>query len=55
MEAPNEGAIMAVVLASMGVGHIRSSKTTQLLDPVTAAASMRQAGALALRAPGTIN
>lgn len=52
MEAPNEAAITAVLLAAIGAGHIRASKTTQLLTPSAAMEAMRQAGAAGFKAPG---
>ena len=52
IEAPNEAAITAVLLAAIGAGHIRASKTTQLLAPRDAVEAMRQAGAAAFTVPG---
>jgi uncharacterized protein with GYD domain len=52
IEAPNETAMTAVLLAAIGAGHIRASKTTQLLAPRDAVEAMRQAGAAAFTAPG---
>jgi uncharacterized protein with GYD domain len=51
-EAPNETAMSAVLLAALSAGHIRASKTTQLLAPKDAVEALRQAGAAAFRAPG---
>ena len=51
-EAPDETAMTALVLAALSAGHIRASKTTQLVDPKAAAEAMRRAGAAAFKAPG---
>ena len=51
-EAPNETAMSAVLLAAISAGHIRASKTTQLLAPKDAVEAMRQAGTAAFKAPG---
>jgi uncharacterized protein with GYD domain len=44
IEAPNEKAITAVLLAALGGGHIRASKTITLLPAADAVEAMRQAG-----------
>jgi len=43
IEAPDEKAITAVLLAALGGGHIRASKTTTLLPAGDAVEAMRQA------------
>ena len=52
LEAPNETALTATLLAGLGAGHIRATKTTQLVDPSEAVEAMRLAGAVAFTAPG---
>jgi uncharacterized protein with GYD domain len=52
VEAPDETAMTALMLAALGAGHIRASKTTQLIAPEAAVEAMRQAGAVAFKAPG---
>ena len=52
VEAPNETAMTALALAALSAGHVRASKTTQLIAPESAIEAMRQAGAAAFKAPG---
>jgi uncharacterized protein with GYD domain len=51
-EAPNEKAAAAAVLTGISGGHIRSSKTTQLLHPKDAVEAMSQAAGANFQAPG---
>jgi uncharacterized protein with GYD domain len=51
-EAPNERAAAAAVLTGISGGHIRSSKTTQLLSPKDAMEAMSQAASVGFQAPG---
>jgi uncharacterized protein with GYD domain len=52
VDAPNETAVTALLLAALGGGHIRATKTSQLLSPRDAMEAMRQAGTAAFKAPG---
>ena len=44
IEAPDEKTVTAFILAALGGGHIRASKTTTLLSTSDAVEAMRRAG-----------
>ena len=50
-EAPDDVAMTAGVIAAIGPGHIRATKTTRLMSPEEAMAAMRKAGEIAYPGP----
>jgi hypothetical protein len=50
MEAPNEAAVTAFVLAAIGPGHIRATKTT-VLRPEAVVEAMKKAGGMTYKGP----
>ena len=51
-EAPDAATVGALVLAAARRGHLRATKTTQLLSAEEGMEIMRRAGGTAFRAPG---
>jgi uncharacterized protein with GYD domain len=51
-EVPNAEAANAIVLAAVGVGHLKTYKTTPLFTPEEIQGAFRKAATLSLRAPG---
>jgi uncharacterized protein with GYD domain len=50
-EAPNETAMTAAILAAIGPGHLKATKTTVLIPVEQALEAMRTAGGLSYQAP----
>ncbi len=50
-EAPDEGTVLAILLAAISPGHVKATKTTTLFTPQQAMAAMRKAGTASYRAP----
>ncbi len=51
VEAPNEVAITATLLAAIAPGHLRATKTTVLLTAEQVVDAMRKAGGVSYRGP----
>ena len=51
IEAPNEMDAMTFILAALGPGHLRGTKTTLLIRPSNVVEAMRKAGTLSFRGP----
>ena len=51
IEVPNETVMTAAILAVVGPGHIKATKTTALVPVEQAVEAMRMAGGLAYQAP----
>ena len=51
VEAPDEITVSAFVLAALGPGHIKASKTTVLMRPEAVVEAMKRASALSYQGP----
>jgi uncharacterized protein with GYD domain len=51
MDAPTEATVAAFVLAAIGPGHIRATKTTVLMRPATVVEGMKKAKGTTYRGP----
>jgi uncharacterized protein with GYD domain len=51
LEAPDETTVTAFVLAALGPGHIKATKTTVLMHAETVIEAMKKAGALSYQGP----
>ena len=51
MEAPSEATVTAFVLAALGPGHVRATKTTVLMRPETVVDAMKKAGGMTYKGP----
>ena len=51
LEAPDETTVTAFVLAALGPGHIKATKTTVLMRPETVVDAMKKAGTLSFQGP----
>ena len=51
VEAPDEATVTAFVLAAIGPGHIRATKTTVLMRPPTVVEAMKKAGGVSDKGP----
>jgi uncharacterized protein with GYD domain len=51
MEAPDEATVTAFVLAAIGPGHVRATKTTVLMRPATAVEAMKKAKGIPYKGP----
>ena len=51
LEAPDETAVTAFVLAALGPGHIRATRTTVLMRPDAVVEAMKKAAALSYQGP----
>ena len=51
VEAPDEAAVTAFVLAAVSPGHIRATKTTLLMRPAQVVQAMKKAGGITFAGP----
>jgi len=51
VEAPDETAVTAMLLAAIAPGHLRATKTTVLMRPETMVDAMKKAGAFSFPGP----
>ena len=51
LEAPDETAVTTFVLAALGPGHIKASKTTVLMRPDAVVEAMKRASTLSFQGP----
>jgi uncharacterized protein with GYD domain len=51
VEAPDDGAAMALAIATAAPGHLRMGKTTRLFTPAEAVAAMKKAHGVEFKAP----
>jgi uncharacterized protein with GYD domain len=51
IEAPDETAVTAMLLAAIAPGHLRATKTTVLMRPETMVEAMKKAGAFTYPGP----
>src|SRR5262245_9617698 len=51
LDAPDEATVTAFVLAAVGPGHVRATKTTVLMRPGTVAGAMKKAGGMTYKGP----
>jgi uncharacterized protein with GYD domain len=51
LDAPSEATVTAFVLAAIGPGHIRATKTTVLMRPATVVEGMKKAGGTSYKGP----
>lgn len=51
IEAPNESAVLSMLLAAIAPGHVKATKTTMLFTPQQAVEAMRKAGTVSYKAP----
>jgi uncharacterized protein with GYD domain len=51
VEAPDEGTVTAFVLAALGPGHLRTTKTTVLMRSSAVVDAMKKAGGLTYTGP----
>jgi uncharacterized protein with GYD domain len=51
LEAPNDEAVMALVIAAVAPGHLRMGKTTRLFSATEAVAAMKKAHGAGFKAP----
>lgn len=52
LEAPDDIAVMAFIIAAHAPGHIKASKTTRLYSSAEAVDAMRKAGGATFQGPG---
>ena len=53
LDAPDEGAVTAFILAALAPGHIRATRTTILMRPDALVESLKKAGTATFKGPGT--
>jgi len=51
VEAPDDATVTAFVLAALGPGHLRATKTTVLMRPATVLEAMKKAGGIVHKGP----
>jgi uncharacterized protein with GYD domain len=51
IEAPDESTLTAFVLAAIGPGHIRTTRTTVLMRPADVVQAMKKAGGVSFKGP----